>query len=299
MQALFLATLIYFLVMPQLSSFMQLGLLIFLTAFLICYYYPLPQGYIPRTLSLVLLIVICSFDNQQSYSFIAAAQWYVVFPGILLVLGVASYFPVSNQPQPKLRRALKRYFSSCAFVIGSQGNASEGWISAYKLALHRSELEGLPAKLRSTAATLSADVFAENDQQTLNALLMVPSVLSARLLELNIALQTPLNIPDRALDREIKEWLGALESRFRALANQSIVSDPRADREQLVTKLARVEAHVAAVMNEDSRTVRLEDNDAMVLYRLLGAMRDVSQNYLEIATLAETVDWSRLWETRF
>ena len=68
------ASLVYIFVMPQLSSFIGLGLVIFAVTFAICYLFAAPKQGLGRAFGLAMFVQIASISNEQTYSFLSVAN---------------------------------------------------------------------------------------------------------------------------------------------------------------------------------------------------------------------------------
>ena len=102
---------IYILVMPHLTSFAGLGVVIFVAVFLICYLNHRPTQALGKATGLGLLAMLMDVTNEQNYSFLSVTNLAVVLAMVLLVLTVARHFPVSFRAEHVFLRLLGRIFS--------------------------------------------------------------------------------------------------------------------------------------------------------------------------------------------
>lgn len=110
---------IHILVMPRLSGFVELGAVIFAVVFLVDYMFYLPQQRIGRSLGLILFALLASITNEQTYSFLKAANIAMVFPLFIGLLALTSHFPISFRPEYRFMRMIARYFRGCEFLMSS------------------------------------------------------------------------------------------------------------------------------------------------------------------------------------
>ena len=110
---------IYVLVMPHLTSFAGLGVVIFAAVFLICYLYHRPTQAAGKAAALALLVMVMAIDNEQNYNFLNVANVAVVLPLVFAVLAVATHFPVSFRAEHVFLRLLGRVFRACAYLAST------------------------------------------------------------------------------------------------------------------------------------------------------------------------------------
>ncbi len=85
------ASVLYIFVMPHLSGYAQLSLMIFVATFAIAYLFSRPQQAMARIFGLIFLGVITSIENQQTYSFSSVTNTTAM---ALLVLSLAGRYRV-------------------------------------------------------------------------------------------------------------------------------------------------------------------------------------------------------------
>jgi hypothetical protein len=84
---------LYLFVMPHLSGFGQLGLMIFAATFGIAYIFSEPQHAFFRAFGLAFFAVLTSISNQQSYSFASYAN-----SSAMIILGISTLLVTKNLP---------------------------------------------------------------------------------------------------------------------------------------------------------------------------------------------------------
>src|SRR5215472_1981980 len=108
---------IYVLVMPHLTSFIGLAIVIFVAVFLICYQNHRPTQALGRAAGLGLLAMLMNVTNEQHYDFLSVTNLAVVLALVLAVLAVATHFPVSFRAEHVFLRLLGRFFRACAYLV--------------------------------------------------------------------------------------------------------------------------------------------------------------------------------------
>jgi hypothetical protein len=104
------AGVLYIFVMPQLSSFIGLGPLIFAATFTICYLFAAPRQMLGRALGLAMFVVIASISNEQSYNFLSVATTALMFPLIFLIFAITAYIPGIHRMRQRDWSAGKMHF---------------------------------------------------------------------------------------------------------------------------------------------------------------------------------------------
>ena len=291
------AGVLYIFVMPQLSSFTGLGLMIFLATFLICYRYASPQQGLSRSIGLAMFVVVISVSNQQSYSFISVATTALMFLLLFLLLAVVAYIPYSPRPERVLLQLLTRYFRSAEFLLlaaKSEKQAPASWRETF----HRHELATLPAKLNVWVAQVDPEVLGAESVRQLPALVESLQALTHRLQELLEARglpQSPLLVT--ALAADMQAWRRQVIEDFQRLSADPSYRETRI-HSRLDNQLAQLEKHIETHLDGadgDSMSVAEQEN----IYRLLGAYRGTSLALLDFANVAGNVDWTPWHEERF
>jgi uncharacterized membrane protein YccC len=289
---------LYIFVMPHLTSFTGLGLMIFLATFYLCYRYAAPQQMLNRALGLAMMVTLISVSNQQSYHFLSVASTALMFTLLYLLLTIVSYLPYSPRPERTMLRLLKRYFFSSSFLLSQPRQGTRSRLAAWREAFHRQEVATLPAKLKTWSAHADPVFLGSESVQNLPEMISRLEALSYRQQELLDVRALPQStVLEEALAESVEAW------RQRVLAAMQLMSsDPsRAGelaRKGLDERLASVEQRVAEALNDAS----IEQTDREYqenFYRLLGAYRGTSLALLDFAELAVTVDWNPWFEERF
>ncbi len=144
------AGLVYIFVMPQLSSFLGLGVMIFLATFAICYLNAAPRQGLGRAFGLAMFVVVIGVSNEQSYSFIAVANTAMVLPIVFSILMLTAYIPWSPLPERVFLRLLARFFRSTEYLISTLGQDPQQSLTVrqrWRKRFHAREVATLPGKL--------------------------------------------------------------------------------------------------------------------------------------------------------
>ena len=289
---------LYIFVMPQLSSFVGLGTMIFLATFVICYHYAKPQQAIGRALGLAMLVTLMSVSNQQTYNFLSVANTALMFPLLFLLLTGVSYLPYSPRPERALLRLLTRYFRSAEFLLSQPPGSEQSNRVSRREAFHNNEVASLPNKLNAWVAHADPKVLGAESVQQLPDLVNSLQVLSYRLQEMQVARSLSQST---LLARELKTDMLAWRERVIEIMHQLSI-DP-AYRKQL--ERGRLDKLLAGLENriehcfDGTAGGELSREDEQNFYRLLGAYRGTSEAMLDFAQQAAMVDWNPWYKERF
>jgi uncharacterized membrane protein YccC len=289
---------LYIFVMPQLSSFTGLGLMIFLATFLICYRYASPQQGLGRAVGLALFVVIISVSNQQSYSFLSVATTALMFVLLFLLMAIVAYIPYSPRPERVLLRLLTRYFRSAGFLLSQAAVREKEALASWREDFHRQELASLPAKLNVWLPHADPTVLGAESVQQLPALAGSLQTLTYRLeelLEVRGLPQSPTLVT--ALRDDMQRWHQQVIDAFRHLyADKSYKRTLL--RGRMEERLAQLERHIETHLDGTGGD-GLSPTDQENIYRLLSAYRGASLALLDFVNVTANVDWTPWYEERF
>ena len=296
------AGILYIFVMPQLSSFFGLGLLIFAVTFAICYLFAEPRQMLGRALGLAMFVTIASISNEQTYNFLSVATTALMFPLMFLIFAITAYIPVSLRPERAFMRLLGRYFRSSDYLMSAMRldpTHTATRLERWKKAFHAHEVTTLPAKLGSWAPHLDYQVLSGTSPEQVQALVTSLQSLSYRLqqlLEERDNPQAPFLV--RELLADIRTWRLKVRGTFQQLSENPTAGEHEVFRTGLDRITEHMEARIKEVIDKAS-DVQASDQDAENFYRLLGAYRGVSEALVEYAGNADVIDWDRWREERF
>jgi hypothetical protein len=91
------AGVIYVLLLPKLSSFTELSLVIFCVTFAICYLFYQPHKALGRAFGLAIFVVVTGIQNEQSYNFLSVVTTSLMFANLILLLAMSEIFSWPKQ----------------------------------------------------------------------------------------------------------------------------------------------------------------------------------------------------------
>ncbi|MDD1750293.1 MAG: FUSC family protein [Methanothrix sp.] len=286
---------IYVFVMPQLSSFLGLGALLFTCMFLNCYFMP-GMG---RFFVSMAILNILQIQNHQVYVFAAMANLVLFLVMAFMFLYVMSYLLGSPRPEKVVLHMLDRFFHSAEFLISRKAihygplSSLERW----KVAFHTRQLSMLPSKLAvwSKAVDRKHIQDASGDIQAL--------VISIQNLVYRIEqfLETDIVFHAKPLSQELRDnlqiWHAGIEKIFGRWAQNPEAEPVTPLRDRLEAGFYSIEKQIEEVVNRAGDEVSREEGEKF--FRLLGGYRGISEAILAYAGIAQAVNWSYLREERF
>jgi len=293
---------LYIFVMPQLSSFIGLGLLLFSVTFAICYLFAAPKQKLSKLFGLAMFISIASITNEQTYSFLSVATTALMFALLFLLLAITANLPFSARPELNFLRLLGRYFRSCEylmFTMHQDPKHKKTYFEGWEKNFHTHELSTLPTKLGGWARFIDSKAFPGASPQHIQAVLTSLQALSYRMQELiaeSGSAQAPYLVQE--LQSDIRTWRVKVEETFQYLSEKPDAGK----KDTLRTRLAGIIDHLEKRIEETldkAAELQLSDRDNENFYRLLGAYRGVSEALVEYAGSSGTIDWTFWREERF
>ena len=293
---------IYVFLMPALSSYAQLTVLLFAYVFVVDYGFHHPKQMLWRILLMFLFLLLANLTNVQTYSFLhyanTALQWSLLF----VLLSLTEYLPISQQPDQVYLRMLGRFFRSCEFLMATMGWSTQHGPSLsarWRKKFHTHEVATLPSKFAGWGRFLPPAALGRTTPEQVQALAMSLQALSFRmqeLIEAGFFRQSDLLV--RELLADVRRWRVSVQEIFGQLADKPEFAEAAALQSRLDAVLVRLEARIREALDRiDAARVSAEESGNM--YRLLGAHRGVSEALVNFAGKTAGIDWARLREERF
>ena len=292
------AGLIYILVMPALSNFLQLSVVIFLYVYWAQYFLKNPLAVLAAMMGLLVMMPI---SNTQSYSFLTVVNAYLMIIFAILIAFCCAYMLGTQRPEKMFARLVRRYFRSADFVMRdmvSSSAARHAFAYTYKIAFHRYELRTLPRKLSLWGGQINRQSFPGNTTEETDALIRGLAGLSYRLHqfeEMGRLSSERLLVPE--LIEAMQLWQQAMQKGFTQTSGGELVGTA----EDLASSLEARMRHVEKIIRDIDPSVSsgLKKEEVENLYQVLAVYRGVAQAAIDWVAAAEKVDWSHWNEERF
>jgi hypothetical protein len=290
------------LVMPHLTSFAELAVVIFGAVFLICYLFFRATQIIGKMVALGLLVMQMDVTNEQTYHFLKLPNLAVASLLMFAVLTVATHFPVSFRAEHVFLRLLGRFFRAGAYLASTlqwdSANPPTQW-QRLRRVLHLVDLARIPDKLAIWGSALPPAALGQSTTEQVQALIDSLQALAYRMQDLVESRATPQSqVLGRELLSEVRAWRAGLQDILYTLSQHPEGADFVDFRSRLDTMLERLEGKIEKVLSgADQASISTRENQNS--FRLLGAFRGVSEALVNFARQASGIDWSRLREARF
>jgi hypothetical protein len=255
-----------------------------------------------------MLVIVIGVENQQTYSFLYPANWFI--GGILFVLAlmVAWRFPISFRPTDRFLALLGRFFRSTEFLLSTSpfdgsGSAPAGRRSRlyrWRRAFHLHQVTALPQRLHFWGGALPPAALGDTTRDQVQQLATNLQALSDHLKALVEVRPTTVEpgMLAQALMVDMRGWrLGMKEAVGRLTADPGAL-DQAAARTRLEHRLEQLEGRVEDAL-EKAGEAGISDDVVENMYRLLGAYRGLSEALVGLVQRASPIDWVRLREARF
>ena len=189
-----LAGVLYVFVMPKLSGYWELGLLIFGATFAIYYLFSAPRQALAKMGAIIPVIVLTSIQNQQSYDFARYANSAVMILLAITLVVVMAHIPTSPRPEKIFLRLFRRFFRQADYLLSRMAldwEQTKGVTGRWKTMLYRNDLWEIPAKLRAVGPQIDHRQFPDNTHEQVQALVNSLSALTFRITELGELRERP------------------------------------------------------------------------------------------------------------
>jgi hypothetical protein len=297
-----IAAVAYIFIMPQLSSFAGLGLLIFAITFFVCYRYSEPKQGLGRAFGLAMFVTIAGISNQQSYNFLSVADTAMMFVLLFALLALTANLPYSARPENAFLRQLGRFFRSSEYLMTTMRwdlTMTPTRLDRWRQAFHAREVATLPQKLAALSKSVDTRVLSGTTPEQVQALTINLQALAYRMQELMDARQSPqAQLLVRELLTDVRVWRLKVQEALQGFSRDPATAPADALRERLTARLGRLEGRIEETLNKAAEG-EFSDRDGENFYRLLGAYRGLSEAVIEYAGTAEGIEWDRWRESRF
>ena len=285
----------YIFIMPLLSSFAGLGLLIFAITFFICYRYSDPKQGLGRAFGLAMFVAIASISNEQSYSFLVVANTALMLPLVFMIVAITAHIPFSPRPERIFLRLMGRFFHSCGYLLSMTNTKTAGRVAIF----HRRELASLPQKMAGLIPQINPKVLPGTSPAQLQAIVASLQSLADRmqgLAEANRYTQS-LHLPEE-LRPGVLDWRISVHKILSDLSGDPTSGNRDDLQSRLGDIMAVVEQHIQRVL-DNSAEGQISAQDGESFYRLLGAYRALSDAIITYAGNTSSIAWSPWREERF
>ncbi len=292
----------YVFVMPHLSGFAELSVMLFLFVFGMFWLFFEPKRRMTRTGALANFLILISLENNQSYDF---ANFIGIVAGVSLSVGLAiliQYFPFSPRPEKVFLRLLGRYFRQLEFLLtrlSYDWERERGPFDLLRTMLYRSDILRIPVRLVALANQIDYRVLPGTSPQRIHDL---AASLQAIALRINDLLD--MREPERAnplvqeLLGDLRDWRLAARDVVRHWAKDPGAAPPVDIEQRLADRIENMERRIGEA-REKFDPEALSQAQYEGLYRAVAGFRGLSDAGVAYAGLASGIDWRPWKEARF
>jgi hypothetical protein len=293
---------VYILVMPRLSGYLQLGLMIFAVTFAIAYLFSKPQQGLSRAFGLAFFAVLTRIGSPQTYDFASYASSTAMILLVLALLLVTSYIPFPPQPEKVSLRLLRRFFRQAEFLMSQMALDREprkSWAGRWKRMRYQNDLKELPSKLAAWGGHIDQRLFPGNRPERVQTLVNSLHVLVLRINDLLDARANPQSaLLVRELRDDFRAWRMAIEALFQGWSDNPPIEADADLQPRLALQLKAMEARIDQTLTRVEQE-ELSPADYENFYRLIGSYRGLSESVAAHARLVEDINWTQWQEARF
>lgn len=293
-----LGILAYVFIMPQLSSFFGLAILLFSAMFIVAYFF---SG-IGQTMGYVAVVNMISIQNHQTYNFAALANSYFFTLACVVFVFVLSYMISSSRPEKVVLKFIHRFFTHTEFLLSQlapDNKHKQTFFEKWKTDYIHKELRSLPGKINKWSRSIDHKLYPNITPDQINVLVTSLQGFVYRIDELYEANAVSSNsMPtDTALRNDMINWNNEL---IKAFAGWSV----QPGRKLELSKEESVNASIEAFEKEAKLSInKLSDSlsaeDIKRFYSLLGSYRGLTTAVVNYAQIAPGIDLKSWSEERF
>ncbi len=297
---LVLGGIVYIFIMPHLSGYFQLGLMLFIVTFGAFYF--LPAGL--KTGAMAVFHVVIGINNQQTYSFAGYAN---TAAAILISLGcvvVLFYMVGSPHPEKVFLRRLRRFFRQAEFLMSRLAldrDERKGLARRWRMALYSDDLLGLPDKLAALGQKIDYRLLSGQTPEQVQAVATSLQSMAYRIKDLVDARKFPLNhLLGAAVIDDVRAWRLLAQKQLHLWADDpaKAVEPDVGIQERLMERITKLEEKIGESLRGIEED-QLSQKDFENFYRFLGAFRGLSESGIAFEREAKGVDWAMWKEERF
>ncbi len=296
-QGALLGGVFYVLAMPHLSGYWALGSLLFLVIFGIAYLFHQPQALLFRAMWMTMLVLVISIENQQFFSFLVFAQWFLVGVLYVSIVTFASRFPLSFAPEHQFNAQLRRFWQSAAFVLAdSRRTRDSGRLYRWRHDYHIRQLAALPPRLKVWSGALSPAAVDDQARGRVANLVRCMQLVGFRIQELQRVLPLLMQLHHV---QSVQHQGGDTLTNLRALMDKLARNPGDIDANWVRSTLAQAESALEQTVEKTLQAGKLTREQVKVVYSALGAFRGLIMSFSEAMDEVVVLDWQRLCEARF
>ena len=281
---------VYVLIMPQLTVFWQLGLVIMVFTFTAAYIF---SNSIMRMALYMALYNMLGIQNDQSYNFAHQINSVTfTLTAILVVVGL-TYIMRTPRPEKMFMSMAHRFFAACDFINDRSLNTSAkaSFLNKLKTAFYMQELRTLPGKMALWGAQINQVNFPNNSSAQISAIVSDLKMIGLRLEDLYRARQ--LSQSPYLLDKlevDFLKWYDIIQKGFVNWSEPLKTISDEQYKKQVIEYANYLVKDIKEVTNKHYQQ-NISKKDKENLYQLVTCMNGLSDSAVAFSTTFGKTDW--------
>ena len=295
---------LYVFVMPQLSGYAELGLMIFGVTFGYYYIFWQPQQALIKIAGIGVFIALTSIQNQQTYSFAAFANSAAMMI-LACTLAIAIQFILgSPRPEKAFLRLVARFCRHSEFLLSRVAldrDEKRGLVTRWQMMIYRNDLLEIPAKLAVMGQRIDYKLLSGQTPEQVQTLVNNLQAIGYWIKELVEVRELPqADLLVTAAIEDLRAWRLTAQEQLRFWGDDPALaaSQGNAIRDRLAERMSNLEERMGKTFR-GLKEGALSQAEMENFYQILGAFRGLSESGIDYTRAAEAIDWKQLQETRF
>ena len=303
--AAIIAIVVYVLTLPHMTTYYELGTLIFCVTFVVYFTCIKANQALFKLAMMLAWLSLPKFSNVQIYDFtmILNGGMAMAVAGILVSLGLyITSYPV---PERRFMQARRRFFSSAIYLLDIMPRAVSGEITFLERVRLKACLQNfvcIPQAMLGIAELMDEKRIGIS-RKRIGGVIFSFELLGEALFSLYVTHKRERNVPiPSELSAMLNDWRHAKIATFELLENKIISPNFDSDRlQKSVRRRLQGLEHAIERSNKqadmDGRAVSQQENE--ILYLLLGRNRGLSNAMIEYMVASKAIDWNKWVQPRF
>jgi uncharacterized membrane protein YccC len=298
------AGILYVFVMPRLSGYAELGLMIFGVTFGYYYLFWQPRQGLIKVAGMACLIVHTSIQNQQTYSFAAFANSAAMMQLACTLAIATSFVLASPRPEKAFLRLVARFFRHSEFLMSRLAldrDEHTGLATRWRMMLYRNDLLEIPAKLAVLGQRIDYRLLSGQTPEQVQTLVNSLQAIAYRIKELAEVRELPqADLLVAAVLDDLRAWRLTVQEQLRFWADDPAfaISQGTPIRDRLVARMSRLEVQIGETIR-GVKDGQVSEGGVENFYRTMGAFKGLTESGIEYSQAAEGIDWTQFKEARF
>jgi uncharacterized membrane protein YccC len=295
---------LYIFVMPHLSGYIQLGLMIFGVTFGYYYLFWQPQQALIKIAGIAMFIALTSIQNQQTYSFAALANSAaMIIMGCILAIAI-QFILGSPRPEKALLRLVARFCRHSEFLLSRVAldrDEDRGLVKRWQMVIYRNDLLEIPAKLAVMGQRFDYKLLSGQTPEQVQTLVNSLQAIAYWIKELVEVRELPqADLLVAAALEDLRAWRLTAQEQLRLWADDPALAASQGDaiRDRLAARMSALEEKIGKTFR-GLKEGELNQGEIENFYQILGAFRGLSESGIDYTRAAEAIDWKQLQEERF